>query len=119
MGCDKADPARAFVWQARRGSSDDDAQNLRNEFVGEKVHPAALAIPEGHALEVHALNLHRQTGGGQWPVLGLRVLYGFLGHVGQPKITVNPEYPNGISIYLGRLFPPNPHCACRLREGRK
>jgi len=49
-------------------STGNHAQDSRQEFAAEKIHPSALPISKGHALETVTLDLHRQAQNRQCPV---------------------------------------------------
>lgn len=51
-------------------SGGQDPDDTRQNFTGEKIHPLPLLVPESHAFEAVALDLHRQSGNWQWPVSG-------------------------------------------------
>jgi hypothetical protein len=42
-------------------SSENHAKDSRHEFTTEKIHPSALPVTKGHALEAVTLDLHRQA----------------------------------------------------------
>ena len=63
-------------WSAQ--SSGNHAKNSRHEFTTEKIHPSALPVTKGHALEAVTLDLHRQAQNRQWPVF---IFFEFLSFV--------------------------------------
>jgi len=56
------------------------AQDPGHELAAEKVHPSALAVEEGHALETVALDLYRHAHGRPGAVVLLRRVRCFLIH---------------------------------------
>jgi hypothetical protein len=46
-------------WSAQSGENH--AKDSRHEFTTEKIHPSALPVTKGHALEAVTLDLHRQA----------------------------------------------------------
>jgi hypothetical protein len=51
--------------------------------VTEKIHPSALPITKGHALEALALDLHRHAQNRQWTVLDFFEFPGVVLHISQ------------------------------------
>jgi hypothetical protein len=83
-------------------SSVNHAQDPRHEFKTEKIHPSALPVTKGHALEAVTLDLHRHAQNRQWTVFDFFEFQGLVLHT--PTYARIREGAHVISIYRPLRF---------------